>query len=184
MDRNLIKTSKFLSLVLRHEPERIGLSLDAQGWARIDDLLERASANGVLISRETLTEIVETNEKRRFAISDDGIFIRASQGHSIDVDLELTSVEPPALLYHGTAIRFLPPIRQSGLLKMARQHVHLSADEETAHRVGQRHGKPVVLIVEAGKMHRAGHPFFLSANQIWLTDHVPPAFLQLPPEQR
>lgn len=180
MDRSLTKTSKFLSLVLRHEPAQIGLELDAQGWANINELLCRATAKGVVISAEAIYEIVETNEKQRFSISEDGLRIRANQGHSLDVDLKLAPVEPPEELFHGTALRFLAAIREGGLKKMARQHVHLSGDEATAAKVGQRHGRPIVLVVESGRMHREGHFFFVSANHVWLTEHVPPPYLRFP----
>lgn len=180
MNPHLIKTSKFLSLVLRHEPERIGLVLDTQGWASVEELLFRANEHGVSLSRDVLDEIVATNEKRRFALSADGLRIRASQGHSIEVDLALAPQTPPNLLFHGTAGRFLDSIRRDGLLKMSRQHVHLSADEATAIQVGQRHGKPVVLQIDAARMAANGIIFYLSANQVWLVDAVPPPYLTFP----
>ena len=177
MDRNLISLSKFVSLVLRHEPERIGLTLDAQGWASVNELLDAASRHGTVLTREKLERIVAENEKQRFAFSDDGLRIRARQGHSLDVDLELVAKIPPDTLFHGTATRFLESIRATGLESRSRQHVHLSRDEATAVQVGQRHGKPVVLKVRAGQMHAAGHEFYLSENQVWLTARVPPEFL-------
>ncbi len=180
MRKQLVRTSKFLSLVLRHDPSRIGLALDPNGWAKISELLRHAKAAGHPIPRKLLTEIVETNEKRRFTISSDGLRIRANQGHSLPVDLELEQVEPPALLFHGTATRHLESIQEQGLVPGARQHVHLSVDAETATRVGQRHGKPVVLKIAAGSMHEAGFAFFLSANGVWLTASVPVAYIRFP----
>jgi putative RNA 2'-phosphotransferase len=177
MHNELTEVSKFLSLVLRHKPEVIGLSLTPQGWVLIEDLLVAAKAHGKTIERNTLDEVVFTNDKKRFAFSSDGLSIRANQGHSIDVDLELTPQLPPKVLYHGTATRFLPEIQATGLLKMDRQHVHLSAHEDTATRVGARHGKPIVLLVNAEKMSGDGIPFFLSLNGVWLTEYVPPQYI-------
>jgi putative RNA 2'-phosphotransferase len=173
-----VKISRFLSYALRHKPEAIGLALDPQGWASIDDLLRRAAAAGMPITREILDDVVATNDKRRFAVSDDGARIRASQGHSIPVDLGLDPVTPPPTLYHGTASRFLDSILRSGLQPRGRQYVHLSADRATAVQVGRRHGKPVVLAVDAAALHATGHPFYLSKNGVWLTPQVPPAFLR------
>jgi putative RNA 2'-phosphotransferase len=178
MSERITKTSKFLSFVLRHRPERIGLALDDQGWAFIDDLIACAAANGRALDRALIEEVVATNDKQRFALSDDGLRIRASQGHSIDVELGLEPRLPPASLFHGTADRFLGSIRRHGLIRGRRHHVHLSADRDTALRVGSRHGQPVILIVDAAGMHAAGHAFFLSANGVWLTESVPPAFLE------
>jgi putative RNA 2'-phosphotransferase len=169
--------SKFLSFVLRHKPDAIGLTLDPQGWTPIDELIAKSHAAGTLFSREDLLHVVETSEKKRFSLSDDGQLIRAAQGHSVAVDLGLTPREPPTVLYHGTATRFLESILSEGLKPQARQHVHLSADEETAHRVGQRHGKPTVLVVDALRMHAKGFQFFLADNGVWLTDQVPPESL-------
>jgi putative RNA 2'-phosphotransferase len=154
--------------------------LDQQGWAQVDELLEKANAHGVSLTPELLREIVEQNDKRRFALSDDGRRIRANQGHSIQIALGLEPVEPPALLYHGTATRFVDSIRQTGLRPGKRQHVHLSTDEETATAVGRRHGKPIIIIIKAGEMHAAGHSFYLSANGVWLTDGVSPEYLTTP----
>ena len=181
MDPGLVKLSKFMSLVLRHKPEEIGLALDENGWAHVAELIARANLKGVRLTHSDLRTIVEKNDKKRFALSDDGTRIRASQGHSIKVDLALTPVAPPARLFHGTASRFVESIRAQGLLRGRRQHVHLSPDETTATRVGQRHGKPVVLQVRAGQMHQAGRQFFLSANGVWLTEHVPAEYLVFPP---
>lgn len=173
---NLVSTSKFLSLVLRHQPEVIGLILDDSGWADIDTLIRLSQAHKPL-TRALIEQVVEENRKQRFAISDDGRRIRANQGHSIEVDLGFVPVTPPTLLYHGTATRFVDAIRREGLVKRSRQHVHLSADADTATAVGARHGKPAVLIVRAGEMAVAGHAFFRSENGVWLTDAVPVGFI-------
>ena len=172
------KTSKFLTYVLRHRPDGIGLTLDANGWADIDDLVARAATANVALTRESIAAIVRDNDKKRFAISDDGRRIRASQGHSVAVDLALEPREPPEVLYDGTATRFLDAIRREGLRPMSRQHVHLSPDEATATAVGQRHGKPVVLRVRAGEMARKGQGFHLSQNGVWLTGPVEPRFIE------
>jgi putative RNA 2'-phosphotransferase len=177
---DIVTISKFLSLILRHNPGEIGLTLDSQGWALIDDLLEKANAHGKRISRQVLDRVVAENDKKRFAISDDGQRIRASQGHSLEINLALSPQEPPEFLFHGTASRFVDSILQTGLNAGNRQHVHLSLDQATAVKVGQRHGKPVVLTVRAGEMARSGFKFFLSDNGVWLTDSVPPAFISLP----
>jgi putative RNA 2'-phosphotransferase len=181
-EKQRTRTSKFLSLVLRHEPQRIGLQLDPAGWVDVDVLLAACRNHGTLIEREELDEVVATSEKKRFAFSDDCRRIRASQGHSIEVSLGYTPKTPPPRLFHGTATRFLDSIRAEGLTKRERHHVHLSADAETAHRVGQRHGKPAVLIVMADAMHAVGHAFFLSENGVWLTDEVPANFIEFPDE--
>jgi len=176
MADSLIRTSKFLSLVLRHEPEKIGLQLDPQGWVSIDELLSKAAPH-LRMTASLLHEVVRTSDKQRFAISEDGTRIRANQGHSIPIELGLLPQTPPEQLYHGTATRFLESIQRQGLLRGDRHHVHLSADRETAIKVGTRHGKPVVLVVQAGDMHHAGHVFFKSDNGVWLVEHVPSAFL-------
>lgn len=173
---DLTSSSKFLSLVLRHKPDIIGLTLDTEGWAGIDELI-RLSQSHTPLTRAMIEAIVAENSKQRFAISDDGSRIRARQGHSIDVDLQLQPTSPPQRLYHGTATRFVDAIRREGLHKRSRQHVHLSANADTATLVGARHGRPMVLIVHADKMAAAGHAFFLSENGVWLTDAVPPAFI-------
>lgn len=177
MDTSHKHASKFMSLVLRHEPEKIGLQLDAQGWADVDDLLQRMADHGVALDRPTLQAVVETNDKQRFALSDDGLRIRASQGHSIQVDLGLEALQPPAWLYHGTVARFVGAIREQGLRPGERQHVHLSLDRQTAQQVGARRGAPVILSVNAGRMHADGHVFHRSANGVWLTAHVPPQYI-------
>ncbi|MEZ6056077.1 MAG: RNA 2'-phosphotransferase [Planctomycetaceae bacterium] len=176
----MTRTSQYLSLILRHNPGMIGLELDPNGWADIEALLRGAATQGRVISRELLDRVVEENSKRRFAISEDGTRIRANQGHSIDVDLQLQPRQPPAILYHGTAIRFLDSIRRTGLQPQSRQHVHLSIDQETATKVGQRHGKPAILVVEAQRMVEQGSLFYLSENEVWLTNIVPPAFITFP----
>jgi putative RNA 2'-phosphotransferase len=180
MKPHLVKLSKFLSLVLRHEPESIGLRLDEQGWADVEELLRCCQAGPQPMTREELEEVVRTNDKKRFAFSPDGTKIRANQGHSIEVNLALEPREPPELLYHGTAQRHLDSIRQSGIHKGERHHVHLSLDEPTAIKVGQRHGKPVVLTIRAGEMHKKGNVFYCSDNGVWLTEHVPPEFISFP----
>ncbi len=172
----LNKTSKFLSFVLRHKPEAIGLTLDSQGWASIPKLIEK-SASECTLTNNLIKQVVTTNDKQRFLLSADGQRIRANQGHSIKVDLNLQPQEPPPLLYHGTATRFLNSIKQEGLKPGQRHHVHLSTDVATAMAVGQRYGKPVILQVASGEMFQAGYEFFLSENWIWLTEHVPPQFL-------
>ena len=172
--------SRFLSYVLRHNPDAIGLTLDRQGWAKVDELLERARAAGVPLDRATLRRVVAENDKQRFALSPDGERIRARQGHSIPVDLDLPPVQPPEFLYHGTARRNLPSIRRQGLLRGKRHHVHLSPDEATALQVGRRHGEPVVLRIQAGEMHRDGYRFYLTENRVWLTEHVPPRYIDFP----
>jgi putative RNA 2'-phosphotransferase len=173
-----VRVSKYLSYVLRHRPDAIGLALDEQGWANVEDLLARSAEQGEALDRATLEEIVRTCPKRRYAFSEDGGRIRASQGHSLKVDLALTPQSPPETLYHGTATRFLEGILRDGLRAMNRTHVHLSADVETAITVGKRHGKPVVLEVAATRMANDGHLFYLSENFVWLAESVPPNFLR------
>lgn len=174
----MIRISKYLARHLRHDPQRIGLALDAAGWVAVDDLLAAAAAHDFPITPDELRQVVEANDKRRYAIEDGRI--RASQGHSVPVELGLPALEPPAYLYHGTAARNLDAIRREGLRPMSRHHVHLSPDRETAVRVGARRGRPVVLAVAAGDMHAAGHLFLRSDNGVWLTAHVPPGHLRLP----
>jgi putative RNA 2'-phosphotransferase len=173
----LTRTSKFLSLVLRHRPELIGITLDSAGWVSVAELLRACRAHGRPLTREELREAVASNDKQRFSFSEDGRMIRANQGHSVPVELGYSPAVPPETLYHGTAEKFLPLIREEGLKKGARHHVHLSPDEETAGRVGGRRGTPVILKVESGRMQREGHEFFRSANGVWLTEHVPPEYL-------
>jgi putative RNA 2'-phosphotransferase len=179
-EKQLVRISKFLSLILRHRPEQIGLTLDAQGWANIAELIEGAQQHQVFLTREQIRQVVAENDKQRFVLSEDETRIRARQGHSVSVDLGLTAQEPPATLYHGTASRFLTSIRANGLQKGNRHHVHLSLDEETARKVGTRHGVPVVLQIRARLMWQEGYAFFLSENGVWLTETVPPAYLLFP----
>jgi putative RNA 2'-phosphotransferase len=179
-EKETIRTSKFLSLILRHEPGRVGIILDDAGWIAVDELLRAMNAHGVRVTRDDLEHVVGTSDKKRFAFSDDGQRIRASQGHSLEVDLQYPPQTPPELLYHGTATRFLESIRKGGLQKMARHHVHLSAETKMTLQVGARHGKPALLIIRAGEMNRAGFVFHCSANGVWLVDRVPPQYIQFP----
>lgn len=183
MDKQLKHTSKFISLVLRHQPEEIDLHLDENGWANVSELLEKMNKKGIQIDFGTLNTIVETNDKKRFAFNDDKTKIRASQGHSIDVNLELQPIAPPPVLYHGTTGKYLDSIFKTGLQKQSRQHVHLSATIETAKAVGGRHGKPVILTVDAKAMQDEGFLFYLSANNVWLADEVPAQFISRNDEQ-
>lgn len=177
----LTSTSKFLSLVLRHKPDVIGLQLDAEGWLPIDELIVSANHNGKPLTLELLHEVVVSCAKQRFSLSEDGLKIRANQGHSVSsVELNLEPVAPPSVLYHGTVAAFAESIRVQGLLKRSRNHVHLSADVETAKSVGSRRGKPIVLTVLAHTMHASGHVFYQSANGVWLTDSVPSEFIDFP----
>jgi len=175
-----VRTSKFLSLVLRHRPQAAGVELDAAGWVEVEKLLAGCAKAGRAITRGQLEEVVATNDKKRFELSDDGTRIRASQGHSVEVELGYEPAEPPELLYHGTIARNLVSIRAGGLLRGARHHVHLSADRRTAESVGGRRGRPVVLVVLAARMHADGHAFYLSTNGVWLTEHVPVEYLRFP----
>ncbi|MFB4263709.1 RNA 2'-phosphotransferase [Nonomuraea sp. GTA35] len=177
-ERRMVRVSKYLARHLRHDPQRIGLTLDPAGWVEVEELLRAASAHGFPITHEELRAVVAANDKRRYAIESGRI--RASQGHSVPVDLGLPAVEPPEVLYHGTVGRFLAAIRREGLRPMSRHHVHLSPDRETATRVGARRGVPVVLVVASGVMHADGHTFLRSANGVWLADQVPPGYLRFP----
>ena len=170
-------TSKFLSFVLRHQPDAIEIQLDSAGWVAVDTLLAQCNAHGRRLSREELQEIVATSPKQRFILSDDGARIRANQGHSVPVNLGYQNAAPPELLFHGTVASRLAAIRADGLRKMSRHAVHLSPDRETARVVGARRGRPVILRVSAGLMHRDGYLFQLSANGVWLTAVVPPSYL-------
>ena len=170
-------TSKFISLILRHKPEVIGITLDDHGWADTKELIEGVNKTHPL-TMEMLEEIVRTDEKQRYSFNEDKTRIRANQGHSIPVDADLAELEPPEVLYHGTGEKSVPSIEKQGLRPMSRLYVHLSKDAATARTVGSRHGKPVVYIVLAGEMHRDGYPFFLSANGVWLTREVPVRYLQ------
>ena len=179
MKKQHIKISKFLSLILRHKPDVIGLELDKNGWASIDDIICRSTANGMNLERQVIQDVVSTNDKKRFSISSDGNMIRANQGHSINVDLDLSPIKPPSILYHGTATRFLESIFNKGLYPTDRNHVHLSSDYETAIDVGKRHGKPVILKVESGSMYSDNHVFYMSKNGVWLIKHVPTKYLNI-----
>jgi len=174
-----VRLSKWMSRVLRHRPEEIGLQLDAAGWAKLEALLAGLNQHGGRYSMDDLLEIVRTNDKQRFALSTDGHMIRASQGHSLSVDLGLAPKQPPDRLFHGTTGRNLASIQAEGLLPRSRQHVHLSLDWETARSVGARHGSPVVLEIQAGSMHAAGYPFYLADNGVWLVERVPPGFITI-----
>ncbi len=177
VERNITRLSKFLSYVLRHAPEEIGLVLGEGGWVATDELIAKARAHGRDLTPDILREIVASNDKKRFTLSPDGMRIRAAQGHSVAVDLELTPVDPPAVLYHGTAASVLDRILAEGLKPQARRHVHLSADRETARKVGMRHGKPVILLVAAGRMYEDGLLFYQADNGVWLTGPVAPRYL-------
>ena len=167
------RTGKFISLILRHNPQKIGITLDDAGWASVDELLAGLAQKGHRISFKQLEEIVDTNDKKRYRFNDDKTRICANQGHSLKLDLELTEIAPPDVLYHGTASRFMQSIQEQGLIKGNRHHVHLSRDKETAKNVGSRHGVPVILTVSSGAMHQAGYTFYCSENGVWLVDDVP-----------
>lgn len=180
MDKKLASHSKFLSFVLRHSPETLGISLDVEGWVAIADLLSAIDRTERTIDHDLLLRIVHENDKQRFSISGDGLRIRANQGHSVAVDLGLAAQAPPIRLYHGTVSKFLGGIRADGLCAQGRHHVHLSADEATARMVARRRGDPVILRIDAETMSARGHDFFLSANGVWLTAHVPVEYIQFP----
>ncbi|QNN43395.1 RNA 2'-phosphotransferase [Pedobacter roseus] len=179
MDTKIIKgISKLLSYILRHSPETIKLKLDENGWADVNELIAKFDLYDLTLDLELLQYVVENNDKKRFSFNEDKTKIRANQGHSISVELNLNETEPLEYLYHGTVEKVLSDIKTQGLQKMSRQHVHLSADKETANKVGGRRGKPVILIVNSGAMHRAGYKFYLSANNVWLTDVVPAEYIE------
>lgn len=175
-----IRTSKFLSLVLRHDPEAANVTLDEGGWCSVDNLLLGCKKHGYPVSLEDLRLLVAESDKKRFQFSDDGASIRAVQGHSVEIELGYVPQHPPETLYHGTAARFLDSIRTLGLLKQSRQFVHLSPSAELAQKVGRRHGKPIVLEISSGIMHRAGIVFFMAPNGVWLVDAVPASYLRFP----
>lgn len=177
-DARLVKVSKFLSKHLRHDPEGLGLTLAPGGWVPVDDLLAACARRRFAIARVELDEVVARNSKQRFSFDPTGVRIRANQGHSVEVDLQLAPTVPPDVLYHGTGHITTPAIMREGLRKMSRHHVHLSDDRETARVVGARHGRPVILTVDAAAMGAAGHVFYRSDNGVWLTDGVPPVFLR------
>ncbi len=174
-----IKISKFLSKHLRHSPEKLGLSLSPGGWVAVDELLADCTKRGFLITRTQLEQVVANNDKQRFSFDQNRTNIRANQGHSVEVDLQLEPQTPPEVLYHGTGEHSVESILKSGLIKMARHHVHLSKDLQTALKVGRRHGNPVVLSIDTTGMLEAGFTFYCSANGVWLVDHVPANYLQV-----
>lgn len=176
-ENQIRKISTFMSLVLRHKPQEIGLILDENGWISVEEFIYQMNAYGNTITLEILKHIVETNDKKRFAFNEDGTKIRASQGHSVSIDLDLTPQIPFDYLYHGTVNKFLESIKKEGLKKMSRQHVHLSKDKETAIKVGSRRGIPVILIVNTKQMHEDGYKFYLSENGVWLCDEVPVKYI-------
>ena len=177
-EKQQVRISKFLSLVLRHKPGTIGLELDENGWTDTNELLEKMSQNGKSIDFEQLNIVVENNPKKRFAFNEDKTRIRANQGHSIKIDLGFEPQQPPEILYHGTGTKYLESILEQGLKKQKRHHVHLSADKETATKVGQRHGKLAMLEVATITMYQDGYKFYLSENGVWLTDEVPIEYLR------
>lgn len=177
-DKQITQLSKFLSLVLRHQPETIGIQLDQSGWADITELIERANNYGIKFDREILNHIVATNSKQRFAFNDTFDKIRANQGHSVEIELGYTNQRPPEILFHGTGEKSVQSILDTGLEKRGRLHVHLSSDFETAFMVGQRHGKPFVFKVLAEQMYNDNFKFFISDNGVWLTDNVPTRYLK------
>jgi len=175
--KQLKHASKFLSLVLRHRPQAVGIELDDAGWVGVDTLLTAFHEKKPWYTREVLDEVVATNNKKRFEFDDTGTRIRARQGHSVDVDLGYKPVDPPDVLYHGTALKYIDSIRNQGLRKMKRHHVHLSADHDTASNVGSRHGTVMVLTIDAKQMHADGHQFYVSNNGVWLVDSVPVKYI-------
>lgn len=176
--QDLKHISKFLSLVLRHNPEKAGIVLDSNGWVSVYELIEKCNTRKIAINFELLKTLVLTNDKQRFTFNDDQTKIRANQGHSVTIDLELDPQQPPNLLYHGTVEKYVNLIRKEGLKKMQRMHVHLSKDLDTAVKVGSRRGKPVILKIQAGKMHTDGFAFYLSQNGVWLCDEVPVKYIE------
>jgi putative RNA 2'-phosphotransferase len=180
MDRTRqVKISKYLSKHLRHTPERLGLTLATGGWVSVDELLSACAAHRFPFTRAELEEVVASSDKQRFSFDRTKTLIRANQGHSVEVDLQLEPQIPPDVLYHGTGEKSVPATLRSGLLKMSRHHVHLSKDVETAHKVGMRHGRPVILAIDAVAMQQAGFTFYYSDNRVWLVDEVPPQYLNL-----
>jgi putative RNA 2'-phosphotransferase len=174
----LVKVSKYLSKYLRHAPDAIGIKLAPGGWVDVDELLTACAKNKFPITRQELQIVVEFNDKQRFSFNSTGTLIRANQGHSVEIDLQLEPAVPPDILYHGTGRKSVESILEKGLCKMSRHHVHLSRDIAIAKTVGARHGQPVVFTVFTGAMHQAGHVFYCSDNDVWLVDHVPPEYLQ------
>lgn len=178
MNESLVETSKFLSFILRHKPETIGLKLSDSGWVKIEDLIDAARKNGRMINKELIDEVVKTNDKQRFTYSSDGLYIRANQGHSIQIDLDLKAQVPPNILFHGTAEKFVDNIFKEGLLKMKRHHVHLHVSKDDARKVGERRGKPIILEIDSKSMYDDGLSFYLSKNGVWLTEYVSPQYIK------
>lgn len=173
----LTETSRFFSLILRHKPEVIGISLDEHGWAEVEEVVAGIRKTRKF-DREMLEEIVKTDQKQRYSFNEDQTLIRANQGHSIPVDVELEVIEPPEILWHGTGEKYVSSIEKIGLIPKSRLYVHISGDRETAYKVGQRHGRPVVYRVLAGKMSADGYTFYRSKNGVWLTKKVPVSYLE------
>lgn len=181
-EKSQVGISKFLSLILRHRPEKFGLKLESGGWVKVDELLAACAKNGNVLTREMLEKVVAENDKKRFSFDETGAKIRANQGHSIAVEIEFEQKAPPRVLYHGTAEKNVERILEEGLQKMARHHVHLSQDAVTARAVGARYGKPVVFEIDTMAMLADGFKFYVSANGVWLAREVPPKFLKLKPK--
>lgn len=177
MDAIKLKISRYLSYILRHKPEVIGITLDAHGWVYVDELIIGMSKSPYPISKEYLKEIVATDDKQRYSFDESGTKIRANQGHSINVDLELEAVEPPEYLWHGTGMKYLDSIRSVGIIPKSRMYVHISASKNVARSVGERHGEAVILRVRSGEMYRNGYDFYLSSNGVWLTKNVPAEYI-------
>jgi putative RNA 2'-phosphotransferase len=177
-DTRLVKISKYLSKHLRHQPERLGLTLATGGWVAVEDLLNACAKHQFALTREELDEVVTRNDKQRFSFDPSGTLIRANQGHSVEIDLQLEPVTPPEVLYHGTGAKSREAILRDGLRKMGRHHVHLSADIETARKVGSRHGRPVIFRIDTQRMYEDGHVFYCSDNGVWLVENVPPRYLE------
>jgi putative RNA 2'-phosphotransferase len=178
-DKRRVKISKFLSLILRHQPEVVGLSLEENGWVSVHKLIEACGDYGKSFTFDELREVVETNNKKRFSFNEEGTKIRANQGHSLEVKIEFEKRTPPKILYHGTAEKNVKGIFAEGLKKMSWHHVHLSADIETARQVGMRYGKPIIFLIDTEKMLAKGFDFYVSANGVWLVETVPPKFLEI-----
>lgn len=176
-NKELTRSSKFLSLVLRHKPEKIGIVLDSAGWVSVSKLLKAINANNKHLTLIELKYIVESNDKKRFSFSEDKTKIRANQGHSVEINLELDECKPPSTLYHGTIQKFISSIYRDGLSKMNRHHVHLSDNIETAEKVGARRGKPVILVINTEQMYKDEFKFYISDNGVWLTNRVPPKYI-------
>ncbi len=175
---NLIKYSKYLSYLLRHRPEVANLNMDKQGWVSVAEIMHAMQKKASHFTFQTLEEVVRTNNKKRFAFNADKTKIRAHQGHSINIDLALPECCPPDILFHGTAVHSLPSIKKQGLKPQKRDHVHLSPDKETAYNVGIRHGQAVILLVDSQALYAAGHKFYHTENNVWLTAHIPPEYIQ------